>query len=227
MVTSHTVAASATTTSSTIATATTRTAGSTDKGSAVDFDSSNNEFYTKLCIQVVESAKRRQDWPAQKIYVEIDKAQIGKKAGILLWKGCTKKDQDSFYLIRSIIKEEYDKKIIEMRNDDQDTKCDISNTCTKNEKQQQQQQHKMMMIQQREIQIPNIIHSTFLRFGGNPCADGKVIQKRFQTLVQDKIKTILGGGVLCIDTIRLVVEKRAYMHIPCDEEHVLSSIDLK
>mmetsp|Transcript_10989 Transcript_10989/g.16614 ORF Transcript_10989/g.16614 Transcript_10989/m.16614 type:complete len:84 (-) Transcript_10989:110-361(-) len=79
----------------------------------------------------------------------------------------------------------------------------------------------------KELIVPNIIHSTFLRFGGKPHTDGQLIQNRFQSLVmKDKLLNEIFQDGIVVESIKMVVEKRAYMHIPCDEHHVFESCDL-
>ena len=81
--------------------------------------------------------------------------------------------------------------------------------------------------------IPNIIHSTFLRFTKEPVSSGNgdEIQKKFHTTVVPQTKQIFNSMLshpsapiwdqsLC----KLVVETTPYMHIPNDEEHVILRI---
>ncbi len=172
-----------------------------------DFYFNDNESYSKICTLIVQKSMERNDWPKEKINLEIDRTQIGEKAGIILWKGRTGKDQELFYNMRSIIREEYDRVMEKYHISEGDNDL----------------QHRDRIT--RELQIPNIIHSTFLRFGGHPVTDGKLIQRRFQSMVQSKVKEIFGNGH-CINTVKLVTEKRAYMHVPCDEDHILKSMDM-
>lgn len=76
--------------------------------------------------------------------------------------------------------------------------------------------------------IPNIVHSTFLRFANEPMhsGSGEEIQQKFQPIVVQK-----GNDVFSVTTqsdscpwddslCKLVCETMPYMHIPNDEEHV-------
>jgi hypothetical protein len=79
--------------------------------------------------------------------------------------------------------------------------------------------------------IPNIIHSTFLRFAKEPTysGGGDEIQRKFQSIVIPSVSHIfgpdvrlmsLGGGSMC----KLACETTPYMHIPNDERHVFLDI---
>jgi hypothetical protein len=76
-------------------------------------------------------------------------------------------------------------------------------------------------LNHRQIVIPNIIHSTFLRFGRVPVTKGEEVQKRFQDAIRD-IQELFGD--VQVDSMRLAVERIPYMHIPCDDRHVLVSL---
>lgn len=162
----------------------------------------NSESFLKACQQIVQNAIKRKDWPREKFHVKVDRAQIGEKAGIILY---TDDEKGSFRSIRKILKEEYEAFMMTsaIKN------CEDESAIPKG----------------KELIIPNIIHSTFLRFAGKPKTDGKIVQERFQTFVQENIRDLFEASI-CIDSVKLVVEKRAYMHIPCDSEHVLESSNL-
>lgn len=77
-----------------------------------------------------------------------------------------------------------------------------------------------------DIKIPNIIHSTFLRFAKEPSGCGIEIQQRFQTNVAPRSRNIFQmaltrdgsawDGSLC----KLICETTPYMHVPNDNGHV-------
>ncbi|KAL7506141.1 hypothetical protein ACHAXN_003885 [Cyclotella atomus] len=84
---------------------------------------------------------------------------------------------------------------------------------------------------QRGIQIdsiPNIIHSTFLRFAHEPIhsGSGEAIQQKFQSIVIPKANAMFSvtsqpDSYVWDDSLcKLVCETMPYMHIPNDEEHV-------
>ena len=77
--------------------------------------------------------------------------------------------------------------------------------------------------------IPDIVHSTFLRFARDPTGSGKEIQQKFQTYVAShaaqNFRSVLAHSndtawdcSLC----KLVNETTPYMHIPNDKDHVLA-----
>ena len=163
----------------------------------------NRSQYKKACQQIVQNAMKRNDWNSNKIYVKVDRAQIGEKAGILLY--CDD-ELGSIKSMREILREEY--KAFMLKHKKYISREIIDHISNENK--------------QKEIIIPNIIHSTFLRFADKPQTNGALIQERFQSLVQENIQDIFKDRI-CIDSVRLVVEKRAYMHIECDSEHVIES----
>lgn len=151
----------------------------------------DKETYAMVCQKVVNNAFNRQDWPNnQNIEIEIDRAQIGVKAGIFLWKN---KD-GMIQTMRDILQQEYDKVF----------------------------QQDPQSLNHRKFIIPGIIHSTFLRFGQVPETDGGVVQKRFSE-IQDLIKKRF--GTLKVNSVRLAIERTPYMHIPCNDRHVLASFE--
>lgn len=166
----------------------------------------NHNAYIKACQTIVQNAIRHQDWPKHKINVTVDTAQIGEKAGIILYND---DELRSIQLMRNILKEEYDSFMI--RNDSSD--CVIP-----------------AIPKMKQLIIPNIIHSTFLRFHNHPQTNGALVQQRFQSNVLEKIKDLhcdgCQGRKISIDSVTLVMETRAYMHIPYDSDHVLESLDL-
>ena len=165
-------------------------------------NNSNNQQkeFSKTCQQIVQSAKKRNDWPKQSFPLRVKNAQIGKRAGILLY-------EDMNHMVdtmRKILLEEY--KVVKMK-----LISSGSSSCWK-------------FPQEKELIIPNIIHSTFLRFGGKPITNGELIQERFQNNVQSRIiNHYFFQKEIVIDSCQLVVEKKAYMHIPCDVNHVLDT----
>ncbi len=160
------------------------------------FTSSNptdpNSFSSD-CSRIIKNCIARDDWPkggkgGQNIRIEIDRAQIGSKAGILLWK-----NKDGMIdRIRKIVMEEHDNVM----------KVDPA------------------VLEGRKPIVPGIIHSTFLRFGMVPITAGDAVQQKFAEVCNtDKIRALFGE--IDVNSLRLVTEKIPYMHIPCDNNHVL------
>lgn len=75
---------------------------------------------------------------------------------------------------------------------------------------------------QPELMIPSIVHTSFLRFVKKPEESNKFEEKfhRISREIFSKTKEILFE----IDEICLALESRAYMHIPCDQDHVLDTM---
>ncbi len=169
-----------------------------DNTSSATMKSDDYDLYVKSCQKITKRAMQRNEWPKHPFHVKVDRAQIGEKAGILLWRDCyciENNGRGSFELIRNILREEYEKSLFDIPKG-------------------------------KKLIIPGIIHSTFLRFGGKPHTNGQLIQDRFQSLMNDsKLKEIFEDGIV-IESMKLVVEKRAYMHVPCDKHHVFESCDL-
>ncbi len=158
----------------------------------------NPESFSSVCSRIIENCLARDDWPKgggqQKAHIEIDRAQIGSKAGILLWK-----NKDGIIdRIRKIVMEEHDNVM----------KVDPAS------------------LEGRELVVPGIIHSTFLRFGMVPITEGDSVQQKFsEACSTDKIRALFGE--IHVHSLRLVIEKIPYMHIPCDNNHVLAAYNFE
>ena len=77
-------------------------------------------------------------------------------------------------------------------------------------------------LNDRKLIIPGIIHSTFLRFGSVPVTDGKAVHERFEGAIKDLTKSF---GKIQVYCTRLVIERSPYMHIPFNNQHVLTSFE--
>uniref|UniRef100_A0A7R9WQC8 Uncharacterized protein n=1 Tax=Craspedostauros australis TaxID=1486917 RepID=A0A7R9WQC8_9STRA len=137
---------------------------------------------------VLQLASQHPDWPTQALQFEIDSAQIGSKAGILLWKETTGGVQ-------------------KMRD------CLVATVAT----------HASDL---RIHSIPNIVHSTFLRFQSVPLSEGAVVQERFKADVLPKLKDIFPKPITA-KWIKMACEWTPYMHIPDDDHHVYSTVHLE
>ena len=163
------------------------------------------DYYTNLTkkyVDLVKAASQHQKWPRYAIRndisysplnLELESVQLGRNAGILLWKDISGCIND----MRMCIQEEAINRNIAI------------------------------------YKIPNIIHSTFLRFGDVPISSGsgEEIQQKFQTSVVPIVHEIFGQVFSRTDVsvwndslCKLVCETTPYMHIPDDEDHVLLKI---
>jgi hypothetical protein len=72
------------------------------------------------------------------------------------------------------------------------------------------------------LTIPNIVHSSFLRFGSTPQASSEDTQSKFRELVVPQLGNIFPSS-LPLTSARFVNTSIPYMHIPCDDETVLQT----
>jgi hypothetical protein len=70
--------------------------------------------------------------------------------------------------------------------------------------------------------VPNIIHSTFLRFSKVPQTPGYLAQERYQANVVPEVRNIFKQSFPA-KVCKLVIESTPYMHVPDDDNHVLHS----
>ncbi|CAF1387815.1 unnamed protein product [Rotaria sordida] len=75
---------------------------------------------------------------------------------------------------------------------------------------------------QPSLQIPNIVHTSFLRFIKKP-NDPIKFEEKFHRICKELLEKT---NEICfdIDEICLALEARPYMHIDCDEFHVLDTM---
>ena len=163
-----------------------------------------------LALQLVRSASTLPGWPTEPLQLVVDKAQIGKSAGILLWKDLS----GGVAAIRNCLR-----KASAEADDISSNDIDTPATATT----------KIVPT------IPGIIHSTFLRFSSTPQTPGEKVQEAFRSRIQERIGKeffqIVGDDdatnpFLQANTVRLVCESSPYMHLPNDDEHVLWTCEL-
>lgn len=75
---------------------------------------------------------------------------------------------------------------------------------------------------QPALQTPNIVHTSFLRFIRKP-VDGKSLEEKFHRICSE-IFSKTNSICLTIDEVCLAFERHPYMHIDCDDAHVLDII---
>lgn len=147
----------------------------------------------KVWSQVVEHATQDQLWPTEPFSLRIDSAQIGTRAGILLWKD----DSGGLSTVRQCLRRA------------------VATMKTTAESQELAQFLDA-------LDVPQIVHSTFLRFCEPPQTDGAKLQQRFSETVLSKIGNYFPEP-FNIPVATLVCERRPYMHIPFDDQHVFAS----
>ena len=75
---------------------------------------------------------------------------------------------------------------------------------------------------QPDLTIPGIIHTSFLRFVKKPQESSR-LEEKFHRICREMLSKTKEIS-LEIDEICLALESRAYMHIPCDKDHVLDTM---
>lgn len=176
------------------------------------------DTYKNLLSRAAQSS----DWPTEPMKFVVKSVSIGSKAGIILWEDIT----GGITKIRSCLRQAASGTTFQNTCND-DTTDDTTSTCTPIEIED----------------VPNIIHTTFLRFQSVPTTPYHVVQERFLTKVKPCIVEIFSvpsnesssslssspaqastKTLLVADTVKLVCESSPYMHVPHDENHILSSI---
>ena len=153
----------------------------------------------KIYTDLLQRAAKRPNWPAEgsKMKFAVDSTRIGEKAGILLWKEITGNLQKMRDCVAKEHAASYDDIVKAVGEDSANS-----------------------------FQIPNIVHSTFMRFADAPKTDWDKMQAEFAKVQERVTDNIFGDLVVETDVVRLVCERRPYMHIPCDEEHVFETVKL-
>ena len=160
----------------------------------------NREKYINFWKDVLIQASNHELWPSNnEIQLKLSHAQIGKKAGILLWEE-DESSGDSIKIIRKCIEIVTDSKVEEAAK---------------------------LGINLKAMSIPPIIHSTFLRFLHQPAfSSGESIQEKFHGNIISCLENYFTNGIT-LDSLKFVYERTPYMHIPNDDSHVLHEIKLK
>lgn len=180
-----------------------------------------------LWKDIIQSASMRSDWPKEKIVLELEHAQIGSTTGILLWREGTR----TLQAMRNCLRREvnYYKEVF-------DTFIS-SNTDT-----YASSRHNVLRESLNAFSIPEIVHTSFLRFVAQPITDGRIVQRRFSKLlsgtefsteiddqniherVANKSTSTLHQifeKSIEIATVRLVAEYYPYRLFPGDENQVI------
>jgi hypothetical protein len=175
-------------------------------------------FITHFWKEIIQSASTRSDWPTGRLVLELEDAQLGSSAGILLWKETT----GNMQAMRSCLfrEVEYYKELLNVKY----TSDPYSHSSSR------------IRIQRASLNgfsIPNIIHTSFLRFYSRPLTDGRLVQKRFSELLSngetaerrgnDQMSLIheIFKQKIEISSVSLVVEYAPYKLFPSDENQVL------
>lgn len=156
--------------------------------------------------RVVERAWQNylDDYPRENNFVlDIQSAQMGAKAGILLWKESTGRLDAFRAILRQTCQEECEQLVQRGINSDNDSITEFLQEVFSN------------------LILPNIVHSTVVRFAATPRTDGAMVQDLFRRTLLDELAANLIPQSIPLESITLVCEKKPYMHVPQDEDHVL------
>lgn len=167
--------------------------------------------------ELIRSASQRSSWPKKKqaskqkkslLRFRIQKAQIGKKAGILIWEELTGNLDAMRDCIRLQIHDEQYQHQQQHKNNNNNNHDDDDNINT-------------MFFQNNDYFIPSIVHTTFLRFASIPKTNGTIVQERFQSVITMDALQSWFPHVIEVNEVRLIWERTAFMHIPADDNHIL------
>ena len=143
---------------------------------------------------ILNQASRNNEWPKERLKLRISSAQIGEKAGIFLWDELT----GGIKGMRSAISQEL---------------ADYKNQMT----------HPFENNLVTNVRLPNIIHSTFMRFAKTPTSSWMDVQDKFQTHIIPSLKTTFFTKDFILSDATLVNEKKPFMHIPRDDQHIIKT----
>jgi hypothetical protein len=156
----------------------------------------HRQFICDCAREISVSAQRL--WPTQKLELSIQRAQIGKRAGIILWEETTGGLTSMRECFQQAAREYGKTQSGRLSEEEKAILCAVID----------------------EMAVPSIVHSTFLRFYGNPKTPGETIQNRFSSSVEPRLKEFFPSS-FPISSVKLVWQNIPYMNIPCDDEHVL------
>lgn len=136
---------------------------------------------------VVRRASQLAEWPAAPLELVLASAQIGSRAGILLWNDTTGGIASMRRCIQIICNHDDDANV---------SPVDIGT-----------------MI------LPNIIHTTFLRFHRVPTTRASTVRERFRETVVPRLRDFFPHAIR-VTTAALVCETVPFMHISSNDERV-------
>ena len=163
-------------------------------------DDVNKDATTQFWKQLVERASQNPLWPKSNAPLEltIDSAQIGQRAGILLWKESTGGLQAMRQCLQIAVGEE--------EAASKDLHRDVSSNAS--------------LIE--GFSVAPIIHTTFLRFNRVPDTPGAVVQERFQANVLPRLLEFFPRH-LVLSSASLICEDKPFLHVRPDKNHVIYS----
>ena len=157
---------------------------------------------------VVERAwqQYQNNFPHERHFVlEVESAQIGTKAGIILWKESSGRLNAFRRVLHQTCQEECQR---------------LEESCSLHEE-PVDTNAAFVRHALSQIKVPDIVHSTVVRFSETPITEGVVVQRNFERFILDQLSTELVPHSFPVHTIKLVCERQPYMHVPPDDRHVL------
>lgn len=146
---------------------------------------------TKVWIKIVQSAAALDSWPRAPIELVANSTQIGKRAGIILWRDVT----GGVAAIRQSLRAAVSESKVELE---------------------------AVGLTTLDLDIPPIVHSTFLRFYRKPSTPGETVQQRFSDGVSSKLQDFFPSPVRAV-SCKLLNERTPCMLIPHTNDHVLTT----
>lgn len=146
----------------------------------------------------VEAATKSPSWPDRPLELVVDSSQIGKKAGIILWKETTGGMDSIRECLRTAFEESKRTVFEELGLLSRDEAVPVN------------------------LSVPSIVHSTFLRYYSEPTTPGEAVQQRFRDTVLPKLSDFFPRPIE-VPVTKLVCERTPYMHIPHDRETVFAT----
>jgi uncharacterized protein len=147
----------------------------------------------RLWSELLERAAKDRLWPTKHFALRIDSAQIGARAGILLWND----ESGGISAMRQCLRRAVSTMKAAAESSEIVQFLDL-------------------------LDVPPIVHSTFLRFYESPQTDGATLQDRFAVRVLSQIRDYFPVRYK-IALVALVCERSPYMHIPYDKLHVIET----
>ena len=137
--------------------------------------------------RVLQQAAALPDWPTQPLELVLDRAQLGPKAGILVWNETTGGLAQMRTCVQRI--------------------CAQSGTVDELQRQG---------VSVDTLIVPNIIHTTFLRYSQTPRTPLATARQRFERTVVPRLSQLFSRQPFRVPDARLICERAPYMHIPVD-----------
>ena len=155
----------------------------------------DRHFIVRISKDLVKKASEMRSWPInQSIELQVDRWQIGRKAGIILWK----ETNGTIEQIRKCLRTAVDEYVTVAPE-------------------------REAKLVRDNFKIPDIIHSTFLRFAQTPKIQIDSLERRINNVppIADFFPTTVQSS-----SLHLVNENKPYMHLEYHPSNILSSLAL-